>query len=226
MIHSGSRNIGSRVADEYHKEAVAQCEKWHSKLPTYELAFLPTDSEMGKKYLFDMNWCIQFAYASRYHMMQVAIKTLGEVLDNVIDSDAVYHLDVAHNYARMENHFGKNVMVHRKGATSARLNEDGIIPGSQGTFSYIVVGLGNPESFESCSHGAGRKLSRTKAQATLSLEDEIRKMDEAGIVHGLRNKSDLDEAAGAYKDITTVMANQSDLVSIKHTLSPLGSIKG
>ena len=117
-------------------------------------------------------------------------------------------------------------MVHRKGATSARFNEFGIIPGSQGTKSYIVKGLGNAESFMSCSHGAGRKLGRKQAQKVLNLEDEKHKLDSLGIVHSIRNISDLDEASGAYKDIDIVMENQNDLVSIEVELSPLGVIKG
>lgn len=135
-------------------------------------------------------------------------------------------MHVAHNYAQMEHHFGKNVLVHRKGATSAAEDEIGIIPGSQGTKSYIVKGLGNPESFMSCSHGAGRAMGRKQAQRDLNLEAEIRKLDEQGIIHGIRSVKDLDEAAGAYKDISIVMDNQSDLVEIVTELTPLAVIKG
>ena len=126
----------------------------------------------------------------------------------------------------MENHFGKNVMVHRKGATLARTDTIGIIPGSQGSKSYIVQGLGNPESFMSCSHGAGRKLGRKQAQKQLNLAEEQRKLDEQGILHSIRGEKDLDEAAGAYKDIYTVMDNQKDLVKILVELSPIAVIKG
>jgi RNA-splicing ligase RtcB len=118
------------------------------------------------------------------------------------------------------------VMIHRKGATLARQDTIGIIPGSQGTKSYIVKGLGNEESFMSCSHGAGRKMSRTKAQNELNLEEEIRKLDEKGIIHSVRHKNDLDEASGAYKDIDVVMNNQKDLVEILVELTPLAVIKG
>ena len=135
-------------------------------------------------------------------------------------------INIAHNYARMESHFGENVIVHRKGATSAKKGEIGIIPGSQGTCSYIVEGLGNPESFESCSHGAGRKMSRTKAKEELNLEDEIAILDKQGIIHGIRSKKELDEASGAYKDIDEVMENQEDLVRILVKLTPLAVIKG
>ena len=134
-------------------------------------------------------------------------------------------INVHHNYARFEAHFGKNVIVHRKGATSARAGEVGIVPGSQGTASYIVRGLGSAESFTSCSHGAGRRLGRKQARKELSLEVEIKRLDDAGVIHGIRSVSDLDEAAGAYKDIGVVMANQSDLVEVTETLRPLAVIK-
>ena len=126
----------------------------------------------------------------------------------------------------MEHHFGKNVMIHRKGATSAKAGEYGIIPGSQGTKSFIVIGKGNEESFKSCSHGAGRRMSRKKARETLSLEDEKVKLDDMGIIHAVRNKSNLDEASGAYKDINVVMDEQEDLMDVFVTLNPLGVIKG
>jgi tRNA-splicing ligase RtcB len=135
-------------------------------------------------------------------------------------------INIAHNYARLENHFGVNVLVHRKGATSARKGEIGIIPGSQGTKSYIIEGLGNPESFESCSHGAGRKMGRKQAERNLDLTDEIKRLDDQGILHAIRGVKDLDEAPGAYKDIDVVMANQNDLVKILVELTPLGVVKG
>ncbi len=118
------------------------------------------------------------------------------------------------------------MIVHRKGATSARLNEKGIIPGSQGSVSYIVSGLGNPESFMSCSHGAGRKMSRHKAQKTFDLREVVGSMNRLGIIHGIKNIRDLDEAPGAYKNIGMVMENQKDLVSILVELKPLAVIKG
>jgi len=121
---------------------------------------------------------------------------------------------------------GENVIVHRKGATSARAGEIGIIPGSQGTASYIARGLGNPESFMSCSHGAGRKMGRKEAQRTLVLADEQKKLNDRGILHALRGEQDLDEASGAYKDIDVVMEEQADLVEVIYRLEPLGVIKG
>ena len=135
-------------------------------------------------------------------------------------------INIAHNYAAWETHFDTKVIVHRKGATSAKEGETGIIPGSQGTKSYIVEGLGNPESFMSCSHGAGRVMSRAAAIRNLDLDEEKHKLDELGIIHSIRSKSDLEEASSAYKDISQVMAFQSDLVKIKVELSPLAVVKG
>ncbi|GAG20616.1 unnamed protein product, partial [marine sediment metagenome] len=187
------------------------------------LAFLPLDSEEGKNYLKEMNYCVDFALANRRLMMD----RIKEIFKKQFpDIRFLGMINIAHNYATMENHFGSNVMVHRKGATSARKDQMGIIPGSQGTKSYIVKGLGNPESFNSCSHGAGRTMSRSKAKENLNLEEEIKKMDEQGIVHGIRHRSDLDEASGAYKSIDQVMYNQRDLVGIVVELTPLGVIKG
>ena len=135
-------------------------------------------------------------------------------------------INIAHNYAALERHFHKDVIVHRKGATSAREEEFGIIPGSQGAPSYIVKGKGNSESFESCSHGAGRKMGRKAAQRKLDLETEVRKLDEQGILHSIRGRKDLDEAAGAYKEIDQVIENQLDLVEVVVSLRPLAVVKG
>ena len=135
-------------------------------------------------------------------------------------------INIAHNYAAWENHFGQNVMVHRKGATKAYRGEMGIIPGSQGSTSYIVQGRGNRESFMSCSHGAGRKMGRAEAKRKLDLDTEMKRLDDMGVIHGMRNVGDLDEATGAYKDIVEVMNNQHDLVSIVATLKPLAVVKG
>ena len=202
MIHSGSRNLGKKVADHYNKKAVEINERYFSQVPqSWELAFLPLDSEEGQAYLAEMQYCVDFALANRKLMMDRIKSIFTDVLlDDGIDLPEDIDLcepmiNIAHNYARMENHFGKNVLVHRKGATSARKGEIGIIPGSQGTASYIVKGLGNTESFMSCSHGAGRKMGRKEAQRTLVLEDEQKKLDDLGILHAIRGKDDLDDKA-------------------------------
>ncbi|MCI5159753.1 MAG: RtcB family protein, partial [Candidatus Electrothrix sp. AUS1_2] len=135
-------------------------------------------------------------------------------------------INIAHNYAAMEHHFKKDVMIHRKGATRAYPDQLGIIPGSQGTASYIVKGRGEPESFMSCSHGAGRKMGRKQAQKELDLAAEQERLAAVGVIHGIRNAKDLDEAPGAYKDISVVMENQRDLVDIQVELRPLAVIKG
>lgn len=146
--------------------------------------------------------------------------------DNVRDVTFAPLINIAHNYAVLERHFGQEVLVHRKGATSAKTGEYGIVPGSQGTASYIITGKGNPESFASCSHGAGRVMGRKEAQRKLDLKTEINRLDRQGIIHAIRGKRDLDEAAGAYKDIGRVMKYQTDLVEIVEKLKPLAVIKG
>ena len=226
MIHSGSRNIGLKVAKHYNDLAVELNGKWYAYVPKeYELAFLPWDSIEGQAYLTEMQYCVDFALANRKLMMERISESFTKVL-NYKKIDMSQMINIAHNYARLEHHFGKNVMVHRKGATLASLNTVGIIPGSQGTKSYIVRGLGNPDSFLSCSHGAGRKMGRKEACRSLDLEAEKKKLDDQGIIHGIRGSKDLDEASGAYKDISQVMKNQADLVEIVTELSPMGVIKG
>lgn len=229
MIHSGSRNLGKQVADHYNKIAVTLNEKWFSQVEkSKQLAFLPVDTKEAKMYMAEMNYCVDFAFANRKLMMERMQECFKEIIPdaNIISFAGDTIVNIAHNYARWENHFGQNVIVHRKGATSAKLGEIGIIPSSQGSKSYIVEGLGNTESFMSCSHGAGRRMGRKQAQRELNLEDEIKRMNEQGIIHGMRHVNDLDEAAGAYKNIETVMANQADLVKILIEFLPLAVIKG
>lgn len=223
MVHSGSRNLGYRVAEYYDKVAIELNKKWHSAVPKkHQLAFLPLDSKEGQDYIKEMNYCLKFAFANR----QLMLDRISFIFDQEIGCAFHKLINIHHNYAVMENHFGKNVMVHRKGATLAREGTIGIIPGSRGRKSYIVRGKGNPESFMSCSHGAGRTMSRTKAKKNLNLQVEMKRLDDQGIVHDLRSISKLDEADGAYKDITKVMQNQNDLVDIKIELTPLGGLKG
>lgn len=227
MIHSGSRNLGKQVADYYNKLAVELNEKWFSEVPKkWELAFLPLDSEEARLYLMEMNVCVEFALANRKLMMDRILEIVKWEIPGNIVWDTEPLINIAHNYARMENHFGENVMIHRKGATLATEDTIGIIPGSQGTKSYIVKGKGNRESFNSCSHGAGRRMGRKQAERELNLEEEIKRLDDQGILHAIRGVHDLDEAAGAYKPIDVVMENQKDLVEILVELTPLAVIKG
>ncbi len=224
MIHSGSRNIGKKVADYYNAIAVQLNERWFSQVPkAWQLAFLPIDSPEAKCYRNEMEYCVNFALANRQRMME-RIQSILEVFFPDLTYEPM--INIAHNYAAMEHHYKQNVMVHRKGATQARVGQYGIIPGSQGTKSYIVKGKGNPESFQSCSHGAGRKMGRKHAIRELKLEEEQALLDDQGIIHSISEAKDLDEAPSAYKNIDVVMENQEDLVDIVVELTPLAVIKG
>ncbi len=221
MLHSGSRHIGLTVAHHYNKIAEFWCEKWYADtLP--DLAFLPIETAEAKNYMQEMDYCVRFAFANRRKMMDEVKQGFTSTFPDVEFDEMI---NIAHNYAAWENHFGHNVLVHRKGATRARVGEVGIIPGSMGTKSYIVEGLGNAESFMSCSHGAGRCMSRTQARKTLSLEEESHMMDLKGIIHDMC-KSQLDEAPSAYKDIDIVLENEKDLVKPLIELVPLAVVKG
>ena len=224
MIHSGSRNLGKMVGDYYNEKAKVLNARWYSVVsPDIRLPFLPTRTEEFNAYWHEMNYCIDFALCNRRLMME----RIEEVITDAIhDIEFEPMINIAHNYAAWENHFGNNVIVHRKGATLAREGVIGIIPGSQGTASYIVEGLGNPESFCSCSHGAGRTMSRTAAIRDLDMKEEVERLESRGIIHAIRGQSDMQEATGAYKDIETVIKNELDLVKIKTRLQPIAVIKG
>jgi tRNA-splicing ligase RtcB len=223
MIHSGSRNLGKQVADHYNLVAEQLNKRWLSNIPLeWELAFLPIESQEAKNYIDEMQYCVDFALNNRMLMMNRIMTVISSIYPKMSIEPI---LNIAHNYAVWENHFGENVVVHRKSATLARKGMIGIIPGSQGSKSYIVRGLGNPDSFESCSHGAGRAMGRKEAERILDLAAEIKKLDDQGIIHSIRNKEDLAEATGGYKDIDIVMNNQKDLVEILVELSPIGVIK-
>ena len=222
MIHSGSRNLGFKTANYYNKMAKKLNEKWHVSVPKeHDLAFLPIGTPEAAEYLKEMWYCVDFAKASRRLMMERAKSVINNIVGGAIEWSE--DMDVAHNYAVYEHHFGKNVIVHRKGAIRARKGDMGIIPGSQGTNSYIIRGLGNRDSFMSCSHGAGRKMGRNEARRKLNINNEQAML--GNIVHSIHNKKDLDEAPGAYKDIHEVMYNQLDLVEVVTELTPLGVLK-
>lgn len=224
MIHSGSRNLGAQVGSYYNEKAKVLNKRWFSNVdPDIDMAFLPMQTAEAHAYWDEMNYCIDFALCNRRLMMERICQTIGDVYPDV-GYEPMFN--IAHNYAVWENHFDEKCIVHRKGATRARMGEIGIIPGSQGIKSYIVEGLGNVDSFQSCSHGAGRAMSRTEAVRSLSLEAEVAKLEAQGIVHAIRGQKDLEEAAGAYKDIDEAMANQTDLVKIVTELSPVAVIKG
>ena len=224
MIHSGSRNLGKQVGDFYNKVAASLNERWYSNVsPDIHLPFLAKGSKEFEMYWKEMRYCVDFALCNRKLMMERIEEVLAEALKGIEFEPMI---NIAHNYAAVEHHFGHNVIVHRKGATLAREGVTGIIPGSQGTASYIVEGLGNPESFCSCSHGAGRVLSRSMAIKTLDLQQEVAQLEAKGIVHAIRSQEDMQEASGAYKDIEEVIANEADLVKVKTRLLPVAVIKG
>lgn len=224
MIHSGSRNLGKQVGDYYNKIAEVLNARWHSVVsPDIRLPFLARESKEFGMYWKEMKYCVDFALCNRKLMMERIEEVIADSLKGIEFEPMI---NIAHNYAAMEHHFGADVIVHRKGATLAREGVIGIIPGSQGTASYIVEGLGNPESFCSCSHGAGRVLSRTMAIKTLDMKQEMAQLEAKGIIHAIRNQDDMQEASGAYKDIEEVIANELDLVKIKTRLLPIAVIKG
>lgn len=224
MIHSGSRNLGARVGAYYNDLAEKLNARWYSTVsPDIHLAFLPLGTKEFGMYWEEMKYCVDFALCNRKLMMDRIEEVLADSLKGIEFEPMI---NIAHNYASQEHHFGKDVFVHRKGATLAREGVTGIIPGSQGTASYIVEGLGNPDSFCSCSHGAGRLLSRSAAIRTLNMAEEVANLEAKGIVHGIRNQDDMQEASGAYKDIEEVIANELDLVRVKTRLLPVAVIKG
>ena len=231
MIHSGSRNLGKRIEEFYHNKARKLNERYHVKLADPELAFLPIQEEAGHNYFRDMLFALRYARENRRRMMNIMKSTF---LEFVPETAFLREIDIHHNYAAFEEHFGEKLCIHRKGATSAKSGELGIIPGSMGTASYIVRGLGNPESFMSCSHGAGRRMSRIAACTGLSAEECDRAM--AGIVcerwkpyrkHGkAKGVLDLSEAPQAYKAIDEVIVAELDLIEPQVRLTPLAVLKG
>lgn len=224
MIHSGSRNLGARVGAYYNELAGKLNAQWHSTVsPDLHLAFLPKGTREFGLYWTEMKYCVDFALCNRRLIMHRIEEVLADTLKGIEFEPLI---NIAHNYAAMEHHFGQEVIVHRKGATLAREGVTGIIPGSQGTASYIVEGLGNPESFCSCSHGAGRLLSRSAAIRTLNMAEEIARLESMSIVHAIRRQDDMQEASGAYKNIDEVIANELDLIRVKTRLVPIAVIKG
>lgn len=222
MIHSGSRNIGFTVANHYNDIAKTLNKAAGEDIST-ELAYIPESSKYFELYKNEMEYCLEFALANRKLMMERVKTAFREFCPEVEFS---HFINKPHNFAAEEEHFGELVMVHRKGATRARKGEWGMIPGSQGTGSFLVKGKGEAQSFESCAHGAGRIMSRTQARKELDLEEEVKALDELGVLHSIRGRSDLDEAPGSYKDIDEVMRNQEDLVEVQIELQPLAVIKG
>jgi len=230
MLHSGSRHFGSEICNLFNRKAKELNEKWYSGVPeSYRLAFLPLDTAEGQQYCNWMNLALDFAYENR-SLMLTAVKNIFEKwLAKYTNLSVTYseEINCHHNYAAQENHYGKNVIVHRKGATRARESELALIPGAMGSYSYVVRGKGNPESFCSSSHGAGRRYSRTGAMNAFTCEEVMADLNMQGVVLGKHNKKDVaEESRFAYKDIDEVMANQADLVEPVKRLKTLGVVKG
>jgi len=231
MIHSGSRNLGKRIEETHHRRAAELNGRFHVHLPDPDLAFLPMQEPDGWAYFRDMKYALEYARENRRRMMQLLRETLAEF---VPETNFLREIDIHHNYAALETHFGEHFFIHRKGATSAKAGEIGIIPGSMGTASYIVEGLGNPLSFMSCSHGAGRRMSRIAACMNLTQEECDAAME--GIVcerwkpyrkcGKARGTLDFSEAPQAYKAIDDVIEAELDLVKPLVRLTPLAVLKG
>jgi tRNA-splicing ligase RtcB (3'-phosphate/5'-hydroxy nucleic acid ligase) len=226
MLHSGSRNIGKVLAEKHIDVAKGIMKQYFIDLPDPDLAYLAQGTTEFKAYLSDLLWAQEYAKQNRLEMMDRVIKDVSYHVYNdtrLVGAQFEYNINCHHNYTAMENHFGQNVWITRKGAVSASAGKLGIIPGSMGAKSYIVEGLGNEESFCSCSHGAGRKMSRTKANAMFTEKDLA---DQTNGIECRKDSGIVDELPAAYKNIETVMANQADLVKPLFTLNQLICVKG
>lgn len=230
MIHSGSRHMGKSVCDYFHHIARDLNVKWHSSVPDeFRLAFLPDDTKEGERYIRWMNLCLDFAYENREKMMgkvkEILEKWIGKYTDILIEYSE--EINCHHNYASLETHYEKEVWVHRKGATRAENGDLAVIPGAMGSYSYVVMGRGNKESFCSSSHGAGRQYSRKAAMNQFTTEEVMADLKTQGVTLGKRSKNDVaEESRFAYKDIDMVMSNQEDLVIPVKKLKTIGVVKG
>ncbi|MCO7206961.1 MULTISPECIES: RtcB family protein [Pseudoalteromonas] len=222
MLHSGSRGVGNRIGTYFIELAKKEMERHQINLPDMDLAYLKEGSEYFDDYVEAVEWAQDFAAKNREIMMFNAIKALKKQIPIAFET-AELAVNCHHNYISREHHFGKDCFVTRKGAVRAQKGEMGIIPGSMGARSFIVRGLGNPDSFNSCSHGAGRVMSRTKAKNVFNIQDQI------AATQGVECRKDaavIDEIPHAYKDIEKVMAAQQDLVEVVHTLKQIVCVKG
>lgn len=222
MLHSGSRGIGNMIGKHFIEKAKRNMEKHFISLPDADLAYLPEDTDDFLDYVEAVHWAQDYALENRRVMMEAVLKALQRHIEKPfsITQEAI---NCHHNYVEKENHFGRNLWVTRKGAIRARKGDLGVIPGSMGAKSFIVRGKGEIHSYCSCSHGAGRTMSRTKARKTFTVEDL--KAQTAG-VECRKDDSVLDEIPGAYKDIDVVMDNQTDLVEVVHILKQILCVKG
>jgi tRNA-splicing ligase RtcB len=223
MLHSGSRGVGNKIGRYFIELAREDMQAWSIQLPDADLAYLPEGTQHFADYVLAVDWAQQFAAKNRELMMDAVIRAVQSSEGIRPFGAAVEVVNCHHNYVSREHHYGADVLVTRKGALSARAGELGIIPGSMGARSYIVSGKGNEESFHSCSHGAGRAMSRNQARAKFTLADHAAATAD---VECRKDEGVLDETPGAYKPIDAVIAAQADLVEVVHTLRQLVCVKG
>lgn len=222
LLHSGSRGVGNRIGSYFIERAKDDMRRWFISLPDQDLAYLPEGSALFKDYVRAVSWAQTYAKTNREVMMRATLAAISKALGREVAPTASA-VQCHHNYISRENHFGQNVWITRKGAVDASEGRMGIIPGSMGTRSYIVRGKGNAESFRTCSHGAGRAMSRGEAKRRFTLEDHVKATE------GVECRKDadvIDETPAAYKDIDTVMEAQRDLVDVAHTLRQVLCVKG
>lgn len=222
MLHSGSRGIGNMIGTKHIERAKLRMEQFFVTLPDADLAYIPEDTQDFQDYMESVQWAQDYALENRKAMMNAVLKAMHDTIPTefwVTDEAISCH----HNYVERESHFGQNLWVTRKGAIRARAGDLGIIPGSMGQCSYIVKGKGNPESYCSCSHGAGRTMSRAEAKRKFSITDLISQTEG---VECRKDEDVIDEIPGAYKNLDLVMANQKDLVEVVHTLKAVLCVKG
>lgn len=223
FLHSGSRGIGNRIARKHVARARDLCERWYVALPHADLAFLPHGTDEFWEYLRDLRWAQAFAAANRAEMVDRVVGCLAEFAGEEVRTEEL--ITCHHNYTEQEEHYGQTLWITRKGAINAAAGRRGLIPGSMGTRSYVVTGLGNKAAFCSAPHGAGRNFSRAEARKRFTVEHLAEAMT------GIEWRSDnaaafLDEIPGAYKDIDQIMVDAADLVRVDHTLRQILNVKG
>ena len=220
FLHSGSRGVGNRLADHHIKIAKALMEKWYIDLPDADLAYLVEDTQEFDDYMTDLGWAQDFARLNRDEMMERILRILRHRFG---EFEELERIQCHHNFTQREHHFGRNILVSRKGAIQAKEGQLGLIPGSMGTASYVVRGKGNAAAFDTAPHGAGRRMSRRAAREKFTMSDFDQLMEGIEV---RRSESFLDELPGAYKDVDLVMEQSNDLVEILHTFRQIVNVKG
>jgi tRNA-splicing ligase RtcB len=231
MLHSGSRNLGKKICDYYNNKAMSLADSLDFKIPQeWQLAYLKLDSDEGQEYLKVLEFSLEFAKANRFLMMERMKNVVFNMLEKYVGIKNIKiteNIDIHHNYAVLEEHFGEKVMVHRKGAIKQTVGEKGIIPGNMESPSYIVKGLGNEESFTSASHGAGRALGRKETGRRYTNQSVVERIKNKGIFLSKASPEDTAaEGKDGYKDIDTVIANEQDLIEVTNRLTQVAVIKG